>query len=170
MRLLRTFIVVGLATLALCAPASTLAAQSFSDTITGHEYFATSTDGKFAGSASGDLPGAWNVDVQHTPLCVSCTTTATITGGSFSLATTLNSIPMLVTGAFTGGTVQVTNVGAGCTNQTFAVNGFLGSVGPWYGGIGSGTFSATLTHFRLPIFGRCITYAASVTGTFSLNF
>jgi len=170
MRLLRAFIVVGLTTLALCAPATTLAAQTYNDTISGYEYFATSTDGKFAGSAAGALPGAWNADVQHTPLCVSCTPTATITGGSFSLATTLNSIPTLVTGVFSGGTVQVIDVGTGCTNQTFAVDGILGNVGPWYSGSGSGTFSATLTHYRLPIFGRCITYAASVTGTLSLNF
>jgi hypothetical protein len=170
MRLLRAFIVVGLATLALCAPASTLAAQAYGDTISGYEYYATSTDGKFAGSAAGALPGAWNADVQHTPLCVSCTPTATITGGSFSLATTLNSIPALVTGVFSGGTVQVIDVGAGCTNQSFAVNGILGNVGPWYSGSGSGTFSATLTHYRRPIFGTCITYAASVTGTLLLNF
>jgi len=170
MRLLRAFIVVGLATLALYAPASTLAAQTYSDTISGYEYFATSSDGKFAGSAAGALPGAWNADVQHTPLCVSCTPTATITGGSFSLATTLNSIPALVTGVFSGGTVQVIDVGAGCTNQSFAVNGILGNVGPWYSGSGSGTFSATLTHYRRPIFGRCITYAASVMGTLALNF
>jgi hypothetical protein len=170
MRLLRAFIVVGLATLALCAPAITLAAQTYGDTISGYEYFATSTDGKFAGSAAGALPGAWNADVQHTPLCVSCTSTATITGGSFSLATTLNSIPALVTGVFSGGTVQVVDIGGDCTNQTFAVNGILGNVGPWYTGSGSGTFSATLTHYRLPIFGRCITYAASVAGTISLSF
>jgi hypothetical protein len=170
MRLLKAFIVVALATLALCAPASTLAAQTYNDTISGYEYFATSTDGKFAGSAAGALPGAWNADVQHTPLCVSCTPTATITGGSFSLATTLNTIPALVTGVFSGGTVQVIDLGAGCTNQSFAVNGILGNVGPWYSGSGSGTFTATLTHYRVPIFGRCITYAASVAGTISLSF
>jgi hypothetical protein len=170
MRLLRAFIVVGLAALALCAPSSTLAAQTYSDTISGYEYYATSTDGKFAGSAAGALPGAWNADVQHTPLCVSCAPTATITGGSFALAATLNSIPALVTGVFSGGTVQVVDIGAGCTNQSFAVDGILANVGPWYSGSGSGTFSATLTHYRYPIFGRCITYAASVAGTISLSF
>jgi hypothetical protein len=62
------------------------AATTYTDTISGYEYYATSTDGKFAGTASGPLPGSWVADVQHTPLCLSCATTATITGGSFSLA------------------------------------------------------------------------------------
>jgi len=35
---------------------------------------------------------------------------------------------------FNGGTVQVTDVGAGCTSQSFAVDGILGNVGPWYSG------------------------------------
>jgi hypothetical protein len=170
MRLPRAMLAVVPAALALWAPASVLATQTYSDTTRGYEYYASSTEGKFAGTASGALPGDWNADVQHTPLCLSCTPTATITGGSFSLATILNSIPTLVTGKFTGGTVQVTNVGANCTNQTFAVNGVLGSVGPWYSGSGSGTFSATLTHYRYRIFAGCITYGASVTGTISLNF
>jgi hypothetical protein len=170
MRLPRTLLAVVPAALALCAPASVLAAQTYSDTTRGYEYYATSTDGKFAGTASGALPGDWNAGIQHTPLCLSCTPTATIAGGSFALATILNSLPTLVTGRFTGGTVQVTNVGANCTNQTFAVNGVLGSVGPWYSGSGSGTFSATLTHYRYRIFTSCITYSASVTGTISLNF
>jgi hypothetical protein len=170
MRLRRALVLVALATVAVCAPASSLAAQTYNDTISGYEYYATSVDGKFAGSASGALPGHWNADVQHTPLCASCTPTATITGGTFLLATTLNSFPTLVTGQFSGGTVQVTNVGDNCTNQSFAVNGILGSVGPWYTGSGSGTFSATLVHYRYRIFGSCITYAASVTGTISLSF
>src|SRR5689334_24068115 len=46
--------------------------------------------------------------VQHTKLCPSCTPTATITGGSFELATTHNGAPALVSGDFVGGTVQVT--------------------------------------------------------------
>jgi hypothetical protein len=167
---LRTITFIGVAMLALAAPAAALAAQTYSDTVSGHEYYYTSTDGKFAGSASGALPGSWNADVQHTKLCLSCTPTATITGGSFSIATTLGAIPTLITGKFTGGTVQVINKGANCTNQTFAVNGILGSVGPWYTGHGSGNFRTTLTHYRTSILGRCISYAASVKGALSLTF
>jgi hypothetical protein len=170
MRLRRGFVVAALAALVLCMPAGALATQAYDDTISGYEYYATSTDGKFAGSAAGAVPGDWNADVRHTPLCVSCTPTATITGGSFLLVTILKSVPTLVTGTFTGGSVQVTDAGANCTSQAFAVNGILGDVGPWYRGSGSGTFSATLTHYRYRIFGSCITYSASVTGTLSLNF
>lgn len=167
---LRTITLIGIAMLALAAPTGALAAQTYADTIDGHEYYATSTDGKFAGAASGALPGHWNADVEHTKLCLSCTPTATISGGSFALATTLDSVATLLTGSFTGGTVQVVNKGANCTNQTFAVNGILGRVGPWYSGHGSGTFTATLTHLRTSIFGRCVTYGASVSGTISLTF
>lgn len=163
----QALLILALAVLVLCAAGSAAAAQSHVDAISGHEYFFTSTDGKFAGTASGALSGYWNADVQHTPLCGPCTPTATITGGSFEL---LHGVSTLVTGDFTGGSVQVTNGGAGCTNQTFAVNGVLGNVGPWYSGAGSGLFSATLTHYRRSILGSCITYAASVAGTLTLTF
>jgi hypothetical protein len=163
----RLLFVFALALLVLCSiPSSALAAPTYNDGIKGHEYFFTSTDGRFAGYATGDLPGAWNADVQHTPLCLACTPTATITGGSFSLATTYT----VVTGSFTGGTVQVTNRGANCTNQTFDVEGDLGHVGRWNGGSGTGTFSATLTHYRHRILGACITYGATVNGRLSLSF
>jgi hypothetical protein len=167
---LRTITLLGVAVLALAAPTAALATQTYSDTISGHEYYFTSTDGRFAGSASGALAGDWNADVQHTKLCLSCTPTATITGGSVSVATTLGGIPTLVTGKFTGGTVQVINKGANCTNQTFAVLGSLGSVGPWYSSHGGGTFTTTLTHYRTSILGSCVTYGASVSGSLSLTF
>jgi hypothetical protein len=155
---------------AAIAPAHASASSTYSDTLSGYEYWASSTDGKFAGTASGSLPGSWNTDVQHTALCLSCSTTATITGGSFSLSTVIHYVPTLVTGRFTGGTVQVINAGANCTNQTFAVNGILGGVGTWWSGAGSGSFNVTLTHYRYSVFGSCVTYGASVRGTLALNF
>jgi hypothetical protein len=166
----RTLVLFAVALIALCTSSTALAAQTYNDTISGYEYYFTSTDGRFAGHASGALPGAWNADVRHTPLCLSCTPTATITGGSFSVATTLHGTPTLVTGDFTGGTVQLTNPGSNCTNQTFDVEGILGRVGPWYSGSGTGHFSAILTHFRHRVFGACVSYAASVRGTLSLTF
>src|ERR1044072_5871623 len=147
------------------ATSSALAAQ-YNDAITGHEYYFTSTDGRFAGTASGSLPGAWHADVRHTTLCLSCTTTATIAGGSFSLATAYT----LVTGRFTGGTVQVINRGLNCTNQTFDVEGILGDVGRWYTGSGTGRFSVILTHYRHRILGSCVSYAASLNGRLTLTF
>jgi hypothetical protein len=165
-RVRRMLVLFALSLIALSTSAAALAAQTYKDTINGYEYYFTSTDGRFAGTASGALPGSWNADVRHTALCLSCTPTATITGGSFLLATSST----LVTGAFTGGTIQVTNVGSNCSNQTFDVEGILGDLGPWYGGSGTGSFSATLTHHRHRVFGTCVTYAASVAGTISLTF
>ena len=83
MHLPKTLLALALAVIALCITASAVAANTYSDTISGYEYYFTSTDGRFAGSASGALPGSWNADVQHTPLCLSCTPTATITGAAF---------------------------------------------------------------------------------------
>jgi hypothetical protein len=168
-KLWKLLLVVGLIAAAI-APARATAASSYSDTLSGYEYWASSTDGKFAGTASGMLPGSWNADVQHTALCLSCSPTATITGGSFSLSTVLHYVPSMVTGRFTGGTVQVINPGTNCTKQTFAVNGILGSVGTGWSGSGSGSFVVTLTHYRKYVFGSCVTYGASVRGSLSLTF
>jgi hypothetical protein len=161
--------VMGLVAAAI-VPVGARASNTFTDALTGYEYWASSTDGKFAGTASGSLPGNWNADVQHTALCLTCSPTATITGGSFSLSTVLHYVPTLVTGRFTGGAVQVINPGAGCTNQTFSVNGILGNVGTWWSGDGSGTFTVTLTHYRHNLFGSCVTYGASVSGGLALSF
>jgi hypothetical protein len=166
---LRSITLIAVGILALAGPAAALASQTHSDTSKGAEYYFTSTDGRFAGTASGSLPGAWNANVDHTKLCLSCTPTATITGGSFQLATSVHDTPSLVTGSFTGGSVQVINKGANCTNQTFAVHGLLRDVGP-SGGHGTGTFNATLTHHRISILGTCVIYAATVNGTINLTF
>ena len=107
-------------------------------------YAATSTQGRFAGIASGALPGAWSVTVDHTPLG----TSAAITGGDFHLGTRLDGTLTAVTGDFTGGAVTQLSGFTGCVNQRYAVNGVPGDVG--FGSVGSGTgaFVATLTHYR----------------------
>jgi hypothetical protein len=51
----------------------------------------------------------------------------------------------------------------------FAVNGILSNVGAWSCGTGAGTFYAILTYNRHAIFGSCMTYSASVTGTLTVN-
>ena len=152
-------------------PAPAAAATTYADSVSGVEYWASSTQGRFTGVASGQLPGVWNATVNHTPLSLASTPTAAITGGRFELATSVGGLPTLVTGTFLpAGTVNVINPGTGCTNQTFAVQGPLGSVGPWYGGTGTGTFAVTLTHYRSRVFGSCITYSASVVGSLELTF
>jgi hypothetical protein len=140
------------------------AATTYTDAISGYEYAATSTQGSFAGTASGDLPGYWKATVDHTAL-----PDANITGGDFYLATYLNGSATSVTGNFTGGTVKQISGFTGCVNQQYAVNGDLGNAGSGSTGTGDGTFTGTLTHYRTKIFGYCVTYSASITGTLTLS-
>jgi hypothetical protein len=148
------------------APAAAIAAtpSAHSDPISGFEYAAAATQGSFAGAALGAVPGAWSATVDHTPLG----TSATITGGKFSLATYRDGALTTMTGDFTAGTVQQLSGFSGCVDQRYAVNGLLRNVGFGEGGSGTGTFAATLTHYRTKIFGSCVTYSASISGSLSL--
>ncbi len=149
-------------------PIATEASTSYTDTLSGFEYAFTSSEGRFAGSATGGLPGFWNVDVFHTPL----TTSATITSGTFKLWTSMGGASKLVVGSFAnGGTITQTSGFTGCVNQDYALNGTLVSVGLDGGALsGSGSYSAVLTHYRAMIFGSCRTYFASIKGNVGLTF
>jgi hypothetical protein len=152
---------------ALVAPA-TASAATVSDTYTirGAEYYATSTQGRFAGTASGNTgdSATWQATVNHTPL----TDTATITGGTARLVT---SRLVVVRGQFSDGSVSLVSREAGCGRETFAVDGTLVNVTRSdSGAVGSGDFSATLTHYRATIFGQCRTFSATVRGTIDLSF
>jgi len=152
------------ATALVISPAAAMAAPTSSDSVSGLEYAATSTQGRFVGIASGALPGVWSVTVDHTPLG----TSAAITGGDFHLATRLDGTLTAVTGDFTAGTVRQLSGFTGCASQRFAVHGVLDKVGSGAAHRGTGTLNATLTHYRTTIFGQCLTYSASVTGSLSL--
>jgi len=158
------FLILAAAAALFISSGSAIAATTYSDSISGYEYAATSTQGQFIGIASGALPGAWSVTVDHTPLG----TSATITGAGFHLATDLHGTLTAVTGDFTRGTVTQLSGFTGCASQRYAVNGVLGDVGFGSAGSGTGTFVATLTHYRTKIFGHCVTYSASVSGSLSL--
>jgi len=147
------------------SPAAARAATASADSVSGLEYAATSAQGRFVGIASGALPGAWSVTVDHTPLG----TSAAITGGDFHLATGLDGTLTAVTGHFTAGTVRQLSGFTGCVNQRYAVHGVLDEVGPGAVRRGTGTFDATLTHYRTTILGQCLTYSASVRGSLSLT-
>jgi hypothetical protein len=149
----------------IMGPVSVAAAATYPDSVSGYEYAATSTQGRFAGAAPGALPGVWSATVDHTPLG----TVATITGGDVYLATYQNGVPTLVTGHFTGGTVRQLSGFTGCANQQYAVNGNVGDVGVGSAGTGSGTFAGTLTHHRTKIFGYCVIYSATITGSLTLT-
>jgi hypothetical protein len=124
----------------------------------------TNNTSTFAGPAlgSGGDPARWSASVVHQPLSdcpfgsgASCA----VTGGQFSLA---SSNGAHVAGSFTNGTVTPVSQQAGCGKQTFTVTGTLANGG------GAGSFAATLTHYRTLLFGTCITYFATITG--SLQF
>ncbi len=53
-------------------------------------------------------------------------------------------------------------------NQRYAVHGVLDDVGSGAARRGTGTLNATLTHYRTKIFGHCVTYSASISGSLSL--
>ena len=108
---------------------------------------ATPTEGQFVGEATGSFAGTWYIDVKHQDLSHH---PAYITGGSFRLDTVINGWPDAIHGSFTPWQLS----GVGLDNGT-----------------GTGTFSATLTHYRANVwFVGCVVYSASVTGTVSLTF
>ena len=154
-------VVAALAAVVITATAAFAVKPGYHDTVSGAEYSATATEGRFAGYASGGLPGLWNADVVHTPLSGS-PVSATITGGSFSIATGGG----VVNGAFDkGGTI--TQLNSGCTQQ-FRVLDTLSNVGGSTSG--KGTFDVTLTHYGYWNGSSCVTFAASVSGTVDLRF
>ena len=163
-RSLAAALVIALAALLTIFPSLALA-TTYTDTVSGIELFATPSLGVFAGTATGSLPGTWLATVQHTPLSPN----ATITGGKFTLSTVLGASTARVTGSFGSGNVTFLAQDPGCGKQSYAVNGGLINVGVG-GGTGTGSFLATLVHYRKILFGTCIPYFATVTGTVTLDF
>ena len=149
---------------------SAAASGTYTEWINGSELpNATTTEGHFVGEATGSYDGTWYIDVRHQDLSHH---PAYITGGSFQLNSFVNGWPSAIKGSFVpwGGTVSQVSGFSGCTNQQYAVHGALSGVGV-NGGSGSGSFSASLTHYRANVwFAGCVVYAASVNGTVSLTF
>jgi hypothetical protein len=157
---------LGIPAAAAAAPASTTFAVS------GYEYAFTPTVGCFAGTAGGNAGdrAAWNTCVEHDPLGSEPTY---INGGRFAMATRSPAGSYdYVTGTFVfhGGTVETIDPGVNCTNQRYLVSGALENVSTSTTSGGSGTFAATLTHYRARFFGRCIAYRATVVGTASFVY
>jgi len=155
----RRWIFVALAAVValVLAPGWALATTAYTDQVKGLEYSATSTVGKFAGTARGDLPGTWNATVVHQEISAN---PASISGGSFTLYSV-----RAIQGTFTGGAVTRREQAPGCVNEVFDVDGTLSLTGG-----GSGSFDVVLTHLRrqVPQLG-CVTYAATVTGALTLT-
>jgi len=150
--------------LALAAVATAAAADSDSYLASGIETSVptnnTSTFSGFSVGSQGD--GAlWKASVVHDPLS-SCPfgsgSSCAITGGTFSLTSSAGA----VAGTFTGGSVTPISQQEPCGAQVYGVAGTLATTN------GNAAFTATLTHYRALLFGRCITFFATING--SLQF
>jgi hypothetical protein len=151
------------ASLVVLVPATAGAAtKTYSFSISGTEVSATSTTGRFVGTASGSALGTWYAEVNHDPLGASPASIRP--GGSFGMALHQAEPAYVVSGQFSGGTITVNNSGANCTNQVYTVDGYLRNVSV----TGTGHVVATLTHHRKSVLGRCWLYAATVGGTVTL--
>jgi hypothetical protein len=159
--------VVLVASLLVLVPATAGAAtKTYSFSISGTEVSATSTTGRFVGTASGSALGTWYAEVNHAPLSGGVGTRVAIqSGGSFGMALAQAEPAYVVSGQFSGGTITTINSSTSCTNQVYAVDGDLKNVSV----TGTGHFAATLTHHRRSVLGRCWLYAATVSGTVTLG-
>ena len=121
----------------------------------------TNNTSTFAGGAlgSGGDSAFWQASVAHAALS-SCpfgsSASCAITGGSFSLT---SSNGAQLAGSFTGGSVTPISQQTPCGKQVFGVSGALATTS------GPATFTAILTHYRTILFGTCVTYFATVTGS-----
>lgn len=174
--------------LALLGASSAEASTPHQSSVSGFEFYATASEGRFSGTARGVGPnglwGAWAIVVQHSSLdpCFQRPSSegpcAWIDSGSFSLAE-VSPTRELVTGAFdsrleaatAGQADAITLLRTGpCTDESFSIVDGLKEVGSGAEHSGTGSFSATLTHYRRSIFGRCVTYAATVSGQVTLIY
>lgn len=170
--LIRSVIVTLAAGAALTLPAAASARPaSTTFAVTGNEYAFTQTVGSFAGRATGNAgdTGLWNARVEHDPLGSQPTY---INGGTFEMTTVRGLSTDSVTGDFVhhGGQITVLDRGAGCTNQRYRVEGQLENVATSTTSGGTGMFAATLTHYRVRLFGHCIIYNARVVGGVSFAY
>jgi hypothetical protein len=154
-------LVASLVVLVLVPATAVAGTRTYTFNVSGTEVSATSTTGRFAGTASGSALGTWYAEVVHDPLGGRANIRP---GGSFGMALHQAEPAYLVSGQFSGGTITVTSPGANCTNQVYTVDGYLRNVSV----TGTGHVVATLTHHRRSVLGRCWLYAATVGGTVTL--
>ena len=124
----------------------------------------TNNTSTFAGPAlgSGGDAAVWKASVVHQALSncpFGSNTTCAITGGAFSLT---SSGGAQLSGSFTSGSVTPVSQQTPCGKQIFAVAGALATTS------GPASFTARLTHYRTLLFGTCITYFATITGSVRL--
>jgi len=156
----------------LTFPTVAAASLSTSYSIEGVEIAATSTQGTFVGTGTGDRgdEAVWQAVVNHKKLSPGCESSASgcaITGGTFSLA---NQDVETINGTFSSGSITLVSEAPGCGLQVFSVVGTLTDVTTPTTANGTGNFIVTLTHFRALYLGRCTTFFAKVSGSVSFSF
>src|SRR3954447_17213182 len=97
----------------------------------------SSTRGTFVGASQGPV-GAWRISIRHAAL--STGPTVAVTGGSLLIGLRTGTA---LRSSVTGGSVSVTNRGAHCTTQVYAVHVELSA----------GSFDGALMHHRHSLFG-----------------
>jgi len=115
----------------------------------------------FAGTAFSWSAGlaAWAAHVTHHSLdACAALGDGCITGGDFSLSGSRS-----ITGTFESGSIGlISGSSVTCTSTAvYAVSGVVDLTGG-----GTATFSARLTHYQVKLFGACVPYFATVSGTF----
>ena len=149
------------------APGPARATEVESYQLDGYEVFYSPTRAMFAGTSGDGLGGvsAWYSSIDHS-LVIS--PSGAITGG---WAVLHRPDGVRIGGWFSGGDVVLVDDGPGCTTEAHSVEGALVSVTRSdTGAVGSGVFRATLLHHRAWLFGTCISYSASVSGSIELTF
>jgi hypothetical protein len=162
MRIAAAVLVASLMVLVLVPATAVAATKTYRFSTSGTEASATSTTGRFVGTASGSALGTWYAEVVHEPLGASPASIRP--GGSFGMALHQAEPAYVVSGQFSGGAITVDKRGENCTNQVYTVDGHLRNVSV----TGTGHVLATLTHHRKSVLGRCWLYAATVSGTVTL--
>ncbi|HYM52853.1 MAG TPA: hypothetical protein VEW45_05125 [Candidatus Dormibacteraeota bacterium] len=161
-RLRRLTIAATLSLTLVSVPATSLAATDVTYGLGGSEISATSSTGIFVGVAgASDDAGFWQATVVHGPLPTAVGSSAAVVGGNFAL----NGWRRDLGGAVTGGSIKLLTTSS-CGKQTYDV---VGSVAVNQGATGTASFGTVLTHYRLKVWGRCITYGATVKGSVSFH-
>lgn len=150
----------------LAAPGASAATETYA--VGGYEIWPTAYAATFVGTTRDPAGawGGWRATIEHSGVI---SPTGSISGGRAELLLTDRSS---IRATVSGGTVTL--VGGSeteCAAMTHEVSADLVDV--VRGGrstVGTGTLSATLVHYRAWVFGRCLTYSASVDGTIALTF
>jgi hypothetical protein len=156
-RFRRMILAASLGLTLVSVPAIALATTPVTYAISGVEYAATTYVGSFAGVAvAPDDYGTWQATIVHGVLPTTVGGTTGVSGGSFALDGKVRDLAGSVN---SGGLITLLTTST-CGKQTYSVVGSL----TLSGGAGSAGVSAVLTHYRIWLWGHCITYAATVRG------